>query len=1100
MATPLNDVYSLRAATDAELHIAVLHGPHAGMVLPASTAALGRADLPDDQFVSWQHLRLRQLRGALRVRDAGSVNGLWLRCGGCFWRRRRRLVWYPRARIRIGTTVLQLRRLPRQLQVPQPHAGGLLLQSLYVLLPLVAMAGFLLTDQGWSMMLISAPMLGLMMLRSYPSGRGASPGRLPDPATLALACAMVGEHKPNTKNYLRAWPGIRRFHATRIRPDERITITGANAQVAGRWLCAQLLATAQAQVQPVDGGAHLVWDEGQNQAWLMWATTKPATRCIRAPRRVAEISDSWWHQIFAPTTLSASQERQGPACIALASLLDLAAGPTFASQIQEPKATAKFTQPGAAFSKAKPAKFTQADPSASAKSPTQLRACLGVGDCGQAWVDLVADGPHALVVGTTGAGKSELLTSWLLQLAWAHSPSALQLILVDYKGGTCLGPLKRLPHCVDLLTDLEPAATARAIEAISAQLRRREQILRKSNCKDITEYEQLRHHQPSLAPLARMLVVVDEFATLAATQEELLEHLLRLAAQGRSLGMHLILATQHPHGALSTSITANAALRVCLRMLDASEGAPLLGHGDLPDLPRAPGFLCLSTQRGHFRCPYAGTAQESAVWIDACVKAAQALPPCQSPWLAPPPANLTFTQAQQLLTAHSAPAPAKGLATSLVSTRQNLALALCDLPEQLAYGAFNWDSATPLGIFGTSASGRTAALRQLASSAAQAGLVTHVIGADLNQLALPNAALAGSQLDTFHPCEVLRLTQLALEGKLRGQLLLIDDLDCVGEAIDTVLGLGEGRDVLEKLVNASRRGLFALALAGDLANAPMRWCANISQRLYLGVCSDTLADQAGLKRCQQAPNQVGAGVLTLASHWCAAQILLAPVLPTSAANLPASVVDSPASIVDSPASASDLPVNPSDTTTALATAPVVALPEIVPTCPPWALGLGGDQAQPWCPQLSQGLAIIGPAGSGRSTALARVYDILQATDPTLAQHAIFIDNLDQACPSAINAVETALDAGTPVFATALTSRAANTYSGPIAQLRALSPLLLLAPGLGEGTQLANVRLTRWLDPHRQHLPGRGLVIANSQITPVQICQNASSIFADNPQV
>lgn len=1076
MATLLNDAYSLPTVTDAELHIAVVHGPHAGMVLPASAASLGRADLPDDQFVSWQHLRLRQLRGAVRVRDVGSVNGLWLRCGHCFWRRRRRLVWYPRARIRIGTTVLQLRRLPRQLQVPQPHAGGLLLQSLYVLLPLVAMAGFLLTDQGWSMMLFSAPMLGLMMLRSYPAGRGAAPGRLPDPATLALACAMVGEHKPNTKSCLRAWPGRHRFHATQIRPDERITITGANAQVAGRWLCAQLLATSQAQVQPVDGGAHLVWDEGKNQAWLMWATAKPATRCIRAPRRVAEISDSWWHQIFAPTTLSASQERQGPACIALASLLDLEAGPTFASQLQDPQSAA-----GSA----------QSDPSE--LSPTQLRACLGVGAAGQAWVDLVADGPHALVVGTTGAGKSELLTSWLLQLAWAHSPSALQLILVDYKGGTCLGPLKRLPHCVDLLTDLEPAATARAIEAISAQLRRREQILRKSNCKDITEYEQLRHHQPSLAPLARMLVVVDEFATLAATQEELLEHLLRLAAQGRSLGMHLILATQHPHGALSTSITANAALRVCLRMLDASEGAPLLGHGDLPDLPRAPGFLCLSTQRGHFRCPYAGTAQESAVWIDACVKAAQALPPCQSPWLAPPPANLTFTQAQQLLTAHGAPAPAKGLATSLVSTRQNLALALCDLPEQLAYGAFNWDSATPLGIFGTSASGRTAALRQLASSAAQAGLVTHVIGADLNQLALPNAALAGSQLDTFHPCEVLRLTQLALEGKLRGQLLLIDDLDCVGEAIDTVLGLGEGRDVLEKLVNASRRGLFALALAGDLANAPMRWCANISQRLYLGVCSDTLADQAGLKRCQQAPNQVGAGVLTLASHWCAAQILLAPVLPTSAANLPASVVDSPAS-------ASDLPVNPSDTTTALAAAPVVALPEIVPTCPPWALGLGGDQAQPWCPQLSQGLAIIGPAGSGRSTALARVYDILQATDPTLAQHAIFIDNLDQACPSAINTVETALDAGTPVFATALTSRAANTYSGVLAQLRSLSPLLLLAPGLGEGTQLANVRLTRWLDPHRQHLPGRGLVIASSQITPIQICQNTSPTFAANPQV
>ncbi len=1081
MATPLNNVYPLRAVTDTELHIAVVRGPHAGMVLPASAAALGRADLPDDQFVSWQHLRLRQLRGALRVRDVGSVNGLWLRCGGCFWRRRRRLVWYPRARIRIGTTVLQLRHLPRQLQVPQPHAGGFLLQSLYVLLPLVAMAGFLLTDQGWSMMLISAPMLGLMMLRSYPSGRGASPGRLPDPATLALACAMVGEHKPNTKNCLRAWPGIRRFHATRIHPDERITITGPNAQVTGRWLCAQLLATAQAQVQPVSGGAHLVWNEGQNQAWLMWATTKPATRCIRAPRRVAELSDSWWRQIFTPATLQLTQERQGPACIALASLLDLEAGPTFASQLQEPKAAAMLAQ---------------SDPNQSTKSPTQLRACLGVGSCGQAWVDLVSDGPHALVVGTTGAGKSELLTSWLLQLAWAHPPAALQLILVDYKGGTCLGPLKRLPHCVDLLTDLEPAATARAIAAISAQLRRREQILRKSNCKDITEYEQLRQRQPSLAPLARMLVVVDEFATLASTQEELLEHLLRLAAQGRSLGMHLILATQHPHGALSTSITANAALRVCLRMLDASEGAPLLGHSDLQDLPRAPGFLCLSTQRGHFRCPYAGTAQESAVWIDACVKAAKALAPCQSPWLAPPPANLSFSQASQLLSAHAALEPTKGLATSLVNTRQNLALALCDLPEQLAYGAFNWDSATPLGIFGTSASGRTTALRQLASCAAQAGLVTHAIGADVNQLALPNAALAGSQLDTFHPCEVLRLTQLALEGKLRDQLLLIDDLDCVSEAIDTVLGLGEGRDVLEKLVNASRRGLFALALAGDLANASMRWCANISQRLYLGVCSDALADQAGLKRCQQAPNQVGAGVLTLASHWCAAQILLAPAFATAATTT--ALAASPLAASLAPLPPLQAPNQPPWSCAKLA--PVVALPENVPTCPPWALGLGGDQAQPWCPQLSQGLVIIGPAGSGRSTALARVYDILQATNPALAQRAIFIDNLDQACASAINAVETAINTGRAVFATALTSRAANTYSGPLSQLRSLSPLLILAPGLGEGTQLTNVRLTRWLDPHRQHLPGRGLVIASSQITPIQICQNTIPTFADNPQV
>ena len=233
----------------------------------------------------------------------------------------------------------------------------------------------------------------------------------------------------------------------------------------------------------------------------------------------------------------------------------------------------------------------------------------------------------------------------------------------------------------------------------------------------------------------------------------------------------------------------------------------------------------------------------------------------------------------------------------------------------------------------------------------------------------------------------------------------------------------------------------------------------------------------------------------MASHWCAAQILLAPAFATAATTtaLAASPLAAP-----TPLPPPQAPNQPPWSCAKLA--PVVALPENVSTCPPWALGLGGDKAQPWCPQLDQGLVIIGPAGSGRSTALARVYDVLQATDPALAQRAIFIDNLDQACSSAINAVETAINTGRAVFATALTSRAANTYSGPLSQLRSLSPLLILAPGLGEGTQLTNVRLTRWLDPHRQHLPGRGVVIASSQITPIQICQNTSPTFADNPQV
>ena len=138
--------------------------------------------------------------------------------------------------------------------------------------------------------------------------------------------------------------------------------------------------------------------------------------------------------------------------------------------------------------------------------------------------DLVSDGPHALVAGTTGSGKSELLIAWLFQLALDLPPSRLALILVDYKGGAAFGPLADLPHTAGVLTDLDPAATARALASLEAEVQRRERLLARAGAKDVTALSSTmgpakgstRGSTSSVQAPPRLVVVVDEFATLAS--------------------------------------------------------------------------------------------------------------------------------------------------------------------------------------------------------------------------------------------------------------------------------------------------------------------------------------------------------------------------------------------------------------------------------------------------------------------------------------------------------------------------------------------------------------------------------------------------------
>jgi len=207
-------------------------------------------------------------------------------------------------------------------------------------------------------------------------------------------------------------------------------------------------------------------------------------------------------------------------------------------------------------------------------------APLGYAADGAFELDISRDGPHALVAGTTGAGKSELLQTLIASLAVANRPDAMTFVLIDYKGGSAFKDCARLPHTVGMVSDLDGHLTQRALASLSAELKRREEILLHAGAKDIEDYWDEVSRQPGLQPLPRLVLIIDEFASLVAELPEFVRGLVGIAQRGRSLGVHLVLATQRPAGVVSADIRANTNLRIALRVTDATESSDVL---DAPD-------------------------------------------------------------------------------------------------------------------------------------------------------------------------------------------------------------------------------------------------------------------------------------------------------------------------------------------------------------------------------------------------------------------------------------------------------------------------------------------------------------------------------------
>jgi DNA segregation ATPase FtsK/SpoIIIE, S-DNA-T family len=208
---------------------------------------------------------------------------------------------------------------------------------------------------------------------------------------------------------------------------------------------------------------------------------------------------------------------------------------------------------------------------------------VGVGESGVVEVDLVAEGPHGLVGGTTGSGKSELLRSLVAGAAARVGPEHLVFVLVDYKGGSAFDRCAQLPHTVGLVTDLDEHLGQRALTSLQAELSFRERVLRRVGCQDLPAY--LAAGSPA-GPMPRLVVVIDEFATLAAELPDFLGALVGVAQRGRSLGVHLILATQRPSGAVNANIKANTNLRVALRVQDAADSVDIIDRKDAAEISR----------------------------------------------------------------------------------------------------------------------------------------------------------------------------------------------------------------------------------------------------------------------------------------------------------------------------------------------------------------------------------------------------------------------------------------------------------------------------------------------------------------------------------
>jgi S-DNA-T family DNA segregation ATPase FtsK/SpoIIIE len=656
-------------------------------------------------------------------------------------------------------------------------------------------------------------------------------------------------------------------------------------------------------------------------------------------------------------------------------------------------------------------------------------ALLGRGPDGPFAVDLSREGPHALVAGTTGAGKSELLQTLIASLAADNRPDQLTLLLVDFKGGAAFGPCARLPHTVGLVTDLDGALVERALASLTAELRRREAVFKAAGAKDLEDYQRLGQDA-----LPRLVIVVDEFATLAEELPEFVGGLVGIAQRGRSLGVHLVLATQRPEGVVSADIRANTNLRLCLAVTRESESRDVLdaphaatisratpgrayartGHADLTPFQTArvggrrpalvpadsaPTVTVLPASELGEPVPRRSPAEQESEITDLSLLVAASqraatrlgLPAPRSPWLPPLPAHLTLS---------GLPAVVDPLGDRPGRVHP-LTVGLCDLPETQARRplAVDLDSPTHLMVLGSPRSGRTTLLRTLAGAVAATASPEDVHlyvldpGGGLGALsALPHT---GAVIGRDAPERVERvLSWLAAEVGRRAALLgaagqaglaeqraaaapadrlphLLLLLDRWEAFVATYQDLDAGRmiDLVYRLLREGPAAGLQVVMTADRSGLVGRISSMIEDRLVLRLADRADYAGAGLPT-RLVPDHLppGRGWSLATASPVAVQVALLDDDPSGPAQAAALVrLAGPPATSHRPRTFAPLPAR-----VALSSLPRRSGRQVV-------VGVGGDELEALTVDLQEdGFVIAGPARSGRSAALLTLAEQLRS--------------------------------------------------------------------------------------------------------------------------
>jgi len=551
-----------------------------------------------------------------------------------------------------------------------------------------------------------------------------------------------------------------------------------------------------------------------------------------------------------------------------------------------------------------------AAPPGGSRRPGTLRAIVGAAADGPHALDLRLHGPHALVGGTTGSGKSELLQTWILAMAAAHSPQRVTFLLVDYKGGSAFRECVHLPHTVGLVTDLSPHLVRRALRSLRAELTYREQLFATKHVKDLQELE--RTGDPEAPP--SLVIVVDEFAALVQEVPEFVDGVVNVAQRGRSLGLHLVLATQRPAGVIKDNLWANTNLRLALRMADETDSADVLGSPEAAHFdPALPGRAVSKTGPGRlvpFQAGYVGGmtnpgGRDPDVQIEALVIGEGRT------WL-PPESGIRSAHHEQgrsdlvritdsirrATELAKLPPPRRPWIDELAQvydlaklpTRRRddeLVFGVIDEPDQQrqSVAAFYPDREGNLAIFGTGGAGKSTTLRSLAIAAgltarggpcqvycldfSSRGLdvladlphVGAIIAADegdrVRRLMRLLLATADDRARRYAAVRAGTITEYRSGGGAPAEpriIILLDGFTAFRQQYESADG-GRWFDALANLAADGRRlGIHLILTADRPASLPARFSSQVQRRLVLRLADDNDYFAAGVEAGALTPD------------------------------------------------------------------------------------------------------------------------------------------------------------------------------------------------------------------------------------------------------